>query len=50
MALKQLLIGKRISEARAQLDKLMQTARVWKLECNMEPEAAHVSYNAMKGN
>ena len=32
------------------LDKLMQTAKIWKLECNMEPEAAFVSYNAMKGN
>ena len=32
------------------LDKLMQTAKIWKLECNMEPEAAIVSYNAMKGN
>ena len=31
------------------LDQLMQTVPVWKLECNMEPEAALVSYNAMKG-
>lgn len=32
------------------LDELMQTVPVWKLECNMKPEAALVSYNAMKGN
>lgn len=31
------------------MDKIMQTVPVWKLECNMEPEAALVSYNAMKG-
>lgn len=31
------------------LDKLIQTVPVWKLECNMEPEAALVSYNAMRG-
>ena len=32
------------------LDSLVRTVQVWKLECNMEPEAALVSYNAMKGN
>jgi len=32
------------------LDSLVQTVPVLKLECNMEPEAALVSYNAMKGN
>lgn len=32
------------------LDILMQTVPVWRLECTMEPEAALVSYNAMKGN
>ena len=31
------------------LDKLLQAVPVWKLECNMEPEAALVSYNAMHG-
>ncbi|MBQ3135307.1 MAG: hypothetical protein IJB75_05815 [Oscillospiraceae bacterium] len=29
------------------LDKLLTKVPVWHLECNMEPEAAHVSYNAM---
>lgn len=29
------------------LDKLLCMVPVWKLECNMDPEAAHVSYNAM---
>ncbi len=31
------------------LNVLMQTVPVWKLECNMEPEAALVSYKAMSG-
>lgn len=31
------------------LDKLMQAVPVWKLSCNMEPEAALVSYRAMSG-
>ena len=31
------------------LDRLMTSVPVWKLECNMEPEAAHTSYNAMSG-
>lgn len=31
------------------LDRLLTLVPVWKLECNMEPQAAHVSYNAMSG-
>ncbi len=31
------------------LDKLLAIVPVWRLECNMEPEAAHVSYEAMSG-
>lgn len=31
------------------LDRLMQKVPVWKLKCNMEPEAALVSYGAMSG-
>lgn len=31
------------------LDSLMQKVPVWKLKCNIEPEAALVSYNAMSG-
>lgn len=31
------------------LDRLLMLVPVWKLECNMEPQAAHVSYNAMSG-
>ncbi len=31
------------------LDKLVTTVPVWKLECNMDPEAAWVSYRAMSG-
>lgn len=31
------------------LDRLMRLVPVWKLECNMDLEAALVSYNAMKG-
>jgi len=31
------------------LDKLVTMVPIWKLECNMEPEAALVSYNAMSG-
>lgn len=31
------------------LDKLVTQAPVWKLECNMDPEAAKVSYRAMSG-
>lgn len=31
------------------MDKLMQHVPVWKLKCNMDPEAADVSYNAMQG-
>ena len=33
----------------ALLDKLLTYVPVWKLECNMEPEAAMVSYRAMSG-
>ena len=32
------------------LDTLMQTVAFYRLSCNMEPEAARVSYEAMKGN
>lgn len=31
------------------LDKLITEVPVWKLKCNMEPEAAWVSYEAMSG-
>lgn len=31
------------------LDKLMTQVPVWKLKCNMDPEAAIVSYEAMSG-
>ena len=31
------------------LDKLIREVPVWKLRCNMEPEAAIVSYEAMSG-
>ena len=31
------------------LDKLMARVPVWKLECNMEPEAAYLSYHTMSG-
>lgn len=31
------------------LDRLLTRVPVWKLECNMEPQAASVSYNAMSG-
>lgn len=31
------------------LDKLMTQVPIWKLKCNMEPEAAIVSYEAMSG-
>lgn len=32
------------------MDKLLTNVPVWKLECNMEPEAALVSYRAMSGD
>ena len=32
------------------LDKLMTKVPIWKLKCNMEPDAASVSFNAMSGN
>jgi len=32
------------------LDTLLKTVPVWKMECNMDPEAARVSYRAMSGN
>lgn len=31
------------------LDKLVSSVPVWKLECNMDPQAALVSYGAMSG-
>lgn len=31
------------------LDNLVQTVPIWKLKCNMDPEAAVVSYEAMSG-
>ena len=31
------------------MDRLMQYVPVWKLKCNMNPEAAEVSYQAMQG-
>ncbi len=31
------------------LDKLMQDVPIWDLQCNMDPEAALVAYEAMKG-
>jgi hypothetical protein len=30
------------------LDKLITQVPIWKLRCNMEPEAAEVSYQAMR--
>lgn len=32
------------------LDQLLRTVPIWKMECNMDPEAAQVSYSAMSGN
>jgi len=29
------------------LDELLRAVPVWRMECNMDPEAAHVSYSAM---
>ena len=34
----------------ALLDTLLTTVPVWKMECNMDPEAARMSYRAMSGN
>lgn len=31
------------------LDKLMTEVPVWEMECNMDPDAARVSYEAMRG-
>lgn len=31
------------------LDKLMALVPVWRMECNMEPEAAYLSYRTMSG-
>ena len=31
------------------LDKLLKRVPVWYMECNMDPEAAHVAYRAMSG-
>lgn len=31
------------------LEKLMDSVPIWQLECNMEPEAALISYRAMSG-
>ena len=31
------------------MDKLITQVPIWKLQCNMEPEAAEVSYKAMSG-
>ncbi len=43
----------RVVEARVEimslLTKLMETVPIWQLECNMDPEAALVSYRAMSG-
>ncbi len=32
------------------MDQLMQTVPIWDLQCNMEPEAAKIAYEAMKGS
>lgn len=32
------------------LDKLITSVPIWKLQCNMDPEAAIVAYEAMSGN
>ena len=29
------------------IEKLIETVPIWSLKCNMEPEAAHISYDAM---
>ena len=31
------------------LDKLITQVPIWKLKCNMDPEAAIVAYEAMSG-
>ena len=31
------------------IEKLIETVPIWNLKCNMEPEAAHISYGAMSG-
>ncbi len=39
-----------LKETLTLLDMLMQTVAFYRLSCNMEPEAARVSYEAMKGS
>lgn len=38
-----------MSKVLSRLDSLIRAVPVWRLECNMDPEAAHVSYRAMSG-
>jgi hypothetical protein len=32
------------------LDKMLNRVKVYRLRCNMDREAAEISYNGMKGN
>ena len=41
---------KKMNQLMDVLSKLVGSVPVWKLFCNMDPEAAEVSYNAMSGN
>lgn len=41
--------GAFMSDLLALLDKLVTTVPIWRLECNMDPQAAMVSYEAMSG-
>lgn len=40
---------KKLEKAMEVVDQLVSTVPVWKLFCNMDPEAVEVSYNAMSG-
>ena len=40
---------KKIKQLMDVLDRMVRSVPVWKLFCNMDPEAADVSYNAMSG-
>lgn len=41
---------KKIEKAMDVISQLVTAIPIWKLFCNMDPEAAEVSYNAMSGN
>lgn len=42
--------GKKVANAVDLVGRLVNEVPIWKLYCNMDPEAAEVSYNAMSGN